>query len=283
MQAHPEKKKPRWLLALGREEPPAEIELSSGRYRLARIFKHDFFAFTARYAALEEGADDVVLKIGRKAWLFILPLGFIGRLHAWHESRVFEQLQDLEVVPRFTGRWEKHGLTHAFVKGHELRKGDPVPDDFFERLERGLAAIHARDMAYVDLEKPENVLLGEDGRPYLFDFQIAWSWPRKAGGRLPPIVWMQRSFQRSDRYHLEKLKRRVRPDLMTAEELEASRLRPAHVRWYNRMTRPFTRLRRRVLNRIDPEKRRGERGRVHPPERGALTEGTEAARARRGS
>ena len=271
---------PAWLLALGREEPPAEISLPSGRYRLARIFKHDFFAFTARYNRTDPSQDfDVVLKVGRKAWLFLLPLGWIGRLHAWHESRVLEQLQDLDVVPAFTGRWGKHGFSHAFIEGDELRKGFPVPDDFFERLERGLREVHGRDMAYVDLEKPENVLVSTEGAPYLFDFQIAWYWPRRAGGDLPPLTWIRRLAQRSDRYHLLKLRRRVRPDQMSPEELTLSHKRPGYVQVHNLLTRPFTRIRRRFLERVDPKKRRGdERGRVssqerstdtRPPDRGA--------------
>lgn len=257
---------PAWLLALGRQDPPAEIELESGRYRLRRVFKHDFFAFTARYDRVDPAQrHDVVLKIGRKAWVFCLPLGWIGRLHSWHESRVFEQLEDLDVVPAFTGRWGAHGLTHAFVEGRELKKGDPVPDDFFERLETGLGEVHARDMAYVDLEKPENVLVGDDGRPYLFDFQIAWYWPRRAGGNLPPFTWIRRLAQRSDRYHLLKLRRRVRPDQMSPEQLADSRRRPGYVQVHNRLTRPLTRVRRRLLNRLDPEKRGSERGRVQTP------------------
>ncbi|MFT5289060.1 MAG: hypothetical protein ACI82F_001119 [Planctomycetota bacterium] len=257
------KKTPAWLLALGREEPPAEVDLESGRYRLKKIFKHDFFAFTARYDRTQPDQEfDVVLKVGRKAWMFFVPLGWIGRLHAWHESRVLQRVDDLEVVPAFTGRWGKHGFSHAFVPGDELKKGSPVPDDFFARLQVGLNEIHARGMAYVDLEKPENVLVGEDGAPYLFDFQIAFYWPRKAGGYLPPLTWIRTWTQRSDQYHLMKLRRRVRPDQMSEEELLSSRTRPLYVRVHNRVTRPFTHLRRRFLERVDPKKKiTEERGR----------------------
>ena len=53
-----------------------------------------------------------------------------------------------------------------------MRKGERVPDDFHDRLARLVGEVHARDMAYVDLEKCENVLVGEDGRPYLFDMLL---------------------------------------------------------------------------------------------------------------
>jgi len=254
------KKTPFWLKAMGREDPPPEIEVESGRYTLERVFKHDFFAMTALYRHEEER---VVLKIGRKAGILILPLGWIGRLHAWHESRVFERLEHLEIVPRFTGRYGRHGLTHVYVEGRDLDKGERVPDDFFERLRSGLDEIHALGLAYVDLEKAENILVGVDGRPYLFDFQISWYWPRRFGGHLWPFTLLRRRLQQADRYHCRKLQRRMRPDQMTEEEIAASRPRPLHIRVYSSLTRPFTRARRGILNRIDPTQKRGERGRVH--------------------
>src|SRR5258705_13637438 len=107
---------PPWLLALGKEPPPRTIELGGGRYELDRIFKHDFFAYTALYATNSGGpAARIVLKIGRKAPLFGLPLAWIGRLHAWHEAQVFRAVDDLAIVPRFTGHYGKHGITHEFI------------------------------------------------------------------------------------------------------------------------------------------------------------------------
>lgn len=251
---------PYWLRALGRDEGPVTVEFGGRTYRRERIFKHDFFAYTASYA---DGENRVVLKVGRVASLFGLPLSWIGRLHAAHEAAAFEALQDLSIVPRFIGRYGRHGLAHAFVPGHELERGERVPDDFFDHLREGLATIHARGMAYVDLEKCENVLVGDDGQPYLFDFQIAWHLPRRLGGEIWPFTMLRRFFQQADRYHVQKLQRRTRPDQMSPREIEDSRRRPTHVRIYSSLTRPFIALRRFVLNRIDPVKKRGERGRVH--------------------
>lgn len=254
------KSTPPWLLALGKETPPQSIEVRGHSYQLDHIFKHDFFAFTARYRGSE---GQVVLKIGRKASVFYFPLSWIGRLHSWHESAVFQDVDDIETVPAFMGRYGSYGLVHEFIEGHELARGEHVPDDFFDRLQEGLDEVHRRGMAYVDLEKPENVLVGSDGTPYLFDFQISYRWPFKYGGNWPPFRWILSRLQASDRYHLTKLRRRCRPDSMSAEEIKASKRRPVHIRMYGKLTRPITRLRRRILNRIDPVKKRGgERGRM---------------------
>ncbi len=268
------KETPSWLLALGAEPTPETIELDGVLLRRERIFKHDFFAFTAVYRG-DRGR--VVLKIGRKASFFGLPLSWIGRLHAWHESAVLGEVGDLEIAPRFTGRYGKHGLTHEFIPGHQLARGEHVPDDFFDRLRSGVAEIHRRKLACVDLEKAENVLVGDDGRPYLFDFQIAFRWPFRRGGELFPFRWLRAKLQAGDRYHVTKLQRRCRPDQMTPEELAASQHRPLPVRLYTSATRPITRIRRRVLDRIVPVKARQpragprqarvERGRVREPSR----------------
>jgi hypothetical protein len=254
---------PHWLLALGREPPPPTIEVGAEAYRLERIFKHDFFAYTALYA---NSAGKVVLKVGRKAPFCGLPLGWIGRLHAWHESAVFRAVDDLPIVPKFTGRWREHGLTHEFIEGHPLEKGERVADDFFPRLAAGLAEIHRRGLAYVDLEKCENVLVGADGRPYLFDFQISWRWPFPFLRSSWFVRWVAGRFQAGDRYHLTKLQLRTRPDLFTPEALAAARRKPLLVRIHGSVTRPLTLLRRFVLKRVDPQRKRGERGRVRSAE-----------------
>ncbi len=258
---------PPWLLALGKEPPPEEVVLGGAGYRLVRVFKHDFFAYTALYETQSGGgpAARIVLKIGRKATLFGLPLSWIGRLHAWHESEVFRAVDDLAIVPRFTGRYGKYGITHEFIEGHPLEKGERVVDDFFPRLATGLGEIHARGLAYVDLEKCANVLVGDDGKPYLFDFQISWRWPFAfLRGRWPETA-IARRFQAGDRYHLAKLQLRTRPDQFTPEQLANARRKPFLVQLHNGLTRPLVRLRRAILGYVDPARKGVERGRIRAP------------------
>src|SRR5437763_754353 len=83
-----------------------------------------------------------------------------------------------------------------------LRRLDPLPVGAFTALEELLDHVHRRGMAYVDLHKRENILVGEDGRLYLLDFQIsfcmrAW-WPANA----LPVRILLKILQQSDRYHL---------------------------------------------------------------------------------
>ena len=253
------KETPRWLTALGRRDLPREIDVAGDRCALRRVFKNDFFAVTALY---EGDGRRVILKVARQAWLGLLPLAWVGRLLAAREQACLTHLADVEGVPRFFSRWERTGIIREYVPGHALQKGERVEDGFHDRLRRCLDRMHDRGMAYVDLEKCENVLVGDDGNPYLFDFQISWYLPRLWGGELWPARWIRGKLQNADRYHLRKIMRRTRPDLLSSEELAASYRKPWYVRLHALVTRPFTIARRWFLGKVDPRKKQGERGRV---------------------
>ncbi len=247
------------LRALGRRSLPEVIEVDGQSYSQVRLFKNDFFAATALY---EGPAGRVILKVQRRASFLLIPLSWVGRLLAAREAAALSRLSGVPGVPRLIGRWGQTGIVREFIEGRTLSPKEHVPDDFHERLRQLIETIHARDMAYVDLEKCENVLVGDDGRPYLFDFQIAWYWPRSWGGDLLPARLFRRWLQVGDRYHLIKQQRRTRPDQLTAEARAESYAKPWFVRVHHIITRPFTRARRMVLNRIDPRGKRGERGRI---------------------
>lgn len=253
------RKVPPSLTALGRRSLPATIDVGDQRYSHRKTFKNDFFAITALY---EGEAGRVLLKVGRQAPFLFVPLRWVGRLLAAREAAALSRLHDVEGVPRMIDRWGATGIVREFIEGSPLQKGERVPDDFHALLRSLIGEIHAREMAYVDLEKCENVLLGEDGKPYLFDFQIAWYVPPRWGGRLWPMRLLRRWFQRGDLYHLVKLQRRTRRDQLSPAQLAASYRKPWYVHVHRWMTWPFLRVRRIILDRIDPRRGRGERGQV---------------------
>jgi len=244
---------------MGKEPPPDTIELDGAPLFLRRVFKNDFFAVTAVYA---DERRKVVLKVHRRAAFYFVPLRWLGRLSAARECAALSHAHGIVGVPCLIGRWRDTGLIREFVNGHPLGKGEHVPDDFHTRLRDIVEQIHRRNMAYVDLEKCENVIVGDDGRPYLIDFQIAWHWPARWGGNLWPMRRLRQWFQSGDRYHLLKLQRRTRPDQLTQDQWSASYRRPWYVRVHRVLSYPFLWVRRRVLRRVDPWHRCGERGRI---------------------
>jgi len=229
----------------GRRPRPA-FTLAGRSYRLERTLKQDFFAATGRYVGPD--GERVVLKhYHTEPWLGC-PLAWAGRLMAAREVRHYRLLQDTGGVPRLLGRVGRTAFVHAWVEGTDLLdRRDPVPDDFFDRLDGLVAAMHRRQMAYVDMNKPDNVLASADGRPRLIDFQIAWA-PRLDRGLLrSPKRRLLALLQEADRYHVRKLKRRLRPDLMTPAERAAAREPPWFLRLHRLVGAPLRDLRRRFL------------------------------------
>jgi hypothetical protein len=218
--------------------------ICGAEYHHLRTFKHDFFAATGLY---EGPRGKVVLKVGRQASLWGLPMEWIGRLLTGHEARLYRIAESVGGVPAFLDRWGPTGLVHQYVEGHPLAREDQVDDDFFPRLAAMLDAIHARGAAYVDLEKRENILLGEDGRPYLIDFQISWHLPRNRGGASWLALWFLGVLQQSDRYHLLKHWRRLRADQLDGRVVMQSYAPPFWIRWHRAIFRPLTLLRRQIL------------------------------------
>jgi len=238
-----------WLRALGPEDLPARIELPDGPYARIRTYKHDFFAATGLY---EGPSGQVILKAGRTARLLGLPMKWLGRRLAERELAVYREAQGIPGVPRCFDLWGETGLVHAFVEGHPLQRKERVDDAFFERLATLIGELHARRIAYVDLEKRENILVDAEGKPALIDFQISWWWPvdprrRRGLGRLLPD-WLGRyillRLQAADGYHLLKHRRRHRPDLLTPEQIRASYRCGPLVRVHRVVSWPVTALRR---------------------------------------
>lgn len=243
-----------WLRALGPAEMPASIDLADGVYRHLRTYKHDFFAATGLY---EGPGGKVVLKLGRQARLLGLPMAWMGRFLAHRERVVYDAVDDLPGVPGCLGVWGETGFVHAFMEGHPLQRKEAVDADFFPRLRALIEALHERRIAYVDLEKRENILVDDKGCPGLIDFQISWYWPTRDKRRglqklIPDVVGrlILRRLQKADLYHLLKHHRRHRREDLTPEQLEASYCGGFWIRLHRWLFRPITLLRRAVLKKL---------------------------------
>ncbi|GAG35563.1 unnamed protein product, partial [marine sediment metagenome] len=186
--------------------PVDSFTLDGKTYRLEKILKQDFFAATGRYvgpAGHDGKPEKAVLKhYHTEPWMGVW-LEWAGKLMCDREVRHYRMLQDLDGIPRLLGRVGKSAFVHEWVEGDDLLDvKDDVPDDFFDRLEALLKALHDRGMAYVDMNKPDNVLVGPGGRPYLIDFQISFT-AKPGCGRIRRRILA--ALQREDMYHVRKL------------------------------------------------------------------------------
>ncbi len=254
------------LRALGNAEPLDRVEVGGSRYCVESILKHDSWAATAIYAG--PGDERIICKFNRVQPAFGMPMAWLGRILARRESGFLRRLAHLELIPDDLGpvAVDGHPLANAvarrYIAGEAFRDSAQVDAAFFAELRRLLDAIHASGVAYVDLHKRENIIVGRDGRPHLVDFQVslgAWRrWP--GNGRLV------RTLQEMDDYHYRKHYARCLPDTLTPEELRRYLAPPRFVRAHRTFAVPLRSLRRWLLVLLKVRDRSGQAGSELDPE-----------------
>src|SRR5262249_51450162 len=123
--------------------------------------------------------------------------------------------------------------------GRPPPKDEPATPAFVPTPKRTLAAMHRRGIAYVDLHKRENIIVGADSRPYFIDFQIHFGLDRRFAGPDSRAVFSL--LCRSDEYHLDKHVRN------NGGEVVPPRALPWWIRAHRVIARPLRHLRRRLL------------------------------------
>ncbi|HMF20441.1 MAG TPA: hypothetical protein VKE98_24740 [Gemmataceae bacterium] len=160
-----------------------------------------------------------------------------------------------------------NAVAHEYVPGHPLRTRESVNDEFFPQLRLLLEHMHERGIAYVDLHKRENIIVGDDGRRYLIDFQISAAWPGTHRFGLDRLWHFLLSILKTcDNYHLGKHIRNCRPDQAQEDAWARQQTRPWWIRLHRLVAVPFRSLRRRLLVVLGIRKSGGRADTEHFPE-----------------
>ena len=227
--------------ALGTARVPQTISVDGKSFGFREEIKHSFAVAVAVY---ESPGETVVVKFHRQTPFFCMPLGWIGKLMAAYENAVLKYCEQVPGVPEQRKTELETAVAHDYIAGRSLRPDDSVDNVFFERMLRFLDQIHERGIAYVDLEKPENILKGEDGYPYFIDFQVAFYWPEHVPlGNSSLIKFIRRCLQRCDTYHAYKHMRRMRPDMLSESQYSFAMRKPWPVKIANAFLAPWQLLR----------------------------------------
>ncbi|MBN2295676.1 MAG: hypothetical protein JXM70_24810 [Pirellulales bacterium] len=234
--------------------PPETFRVAGTEYRLARVFKHDFWAATCLYeritvpAASGDILPRIVVKFGRQQAFAGVPLEWIGQWLADHEQAIYKSLAGVAGVPRWVGRLSPICYAIEYIDAPPLDHLETIPPGLFDRLRDVFDAIHARGVAYGDSNKKSHILVDAAGHPTVIDFQISlrlrddWPWPlRNLARRI--IAYLQGK----DIYHLYKHKRRLAPAELTEAEERLSRKRSGLHILHRKLTKPYRSLRRTFL------------------------------------
>lgn len=255
------KERPALFRALGNDEPPAAISIGGVAYEIAELYKHDSWAATARYRRQNPGVPcvaepntDVVCKFNRVQPILGISVSWLGKLLAMREENAYRVFEDVDGVCEAAGPIEADGKVHQnavghyFVDGHPLANNEQVSQRFFFELRQMLREIHAAGFAFVDLHKRENILVGDDGKPYLTDFQISFQTRNGRLWKVPPGKWLLRIFQQSDLFCLSKHVRKHQPELIHQLDLQGFEQPPWWIKLHRMIAVPFRQTRRRFLS-----------------------------------
>lgn len=263
------RKRPPLFRALGAAEPPDIVTVAAIDYHRLDTLKHDSWAATALYA--DPAGNRIIGKFNRAQPAFGIPLAWLGRWLARRESRFIQRLADVELVPNDLGPVTTGGsalpnaVARSYVAGDVYRHGAPVDDAFFDTLSHLLAEVHDRAIAYVDLNKPENIVVDQRGRPVLIDFQISFGLSERWPGNGRSARFVLTKLQDMDNYHLRK--HLARHQKARGEDVDVKALeKPALVRWHRRVFGPIRQLRRRLLTHLKVRDASGQAGSELEPE-----------------
>jgi hypothetical protein len=236
--------------ACGADGLPPMADYDGRSYVLVKALKHDFVAGTGLYEIHDADADGprkIVCKINRRMHFCYIPLSWFGRLVTYREVRNLKRCEGISGVPRVLARVGPTMYLYEYIEGTSLDRKPVLPPDFFERLLTVLQQIHARGLIHFDLHKRGNVLVGNDGRPWIIDFQLATHIGDRCLLSKRLSTRLRRRLQAYDLYHLYKHKRRFLPAALTEAEERLSRDNSLPLRLHRAIAGPLKQIRRRCL------------------------------------
>lgn len=160
------------------------------------------------------GRSVIVKDYAPRKWIYRVGVGLYS---VWREATIYQALEGIPGVPRFLGRIDRYALATEYIPGKGAGEAQPgeVGEAFFARLHATVDAVHRRGVALCDLRNMNNVLISDRGEPYVIDFAASI----RRGARWNVVVnALYRLFAQDDRLGVIKLKRRLAPYLVTAEE-----------------------------------------------------------------
>lgn len=150
-----------------------------------------------------------------------------------HEAKLLSKLEGIQGIPRLLDIVNGLALIIEYIPGKHIGKFKPgqLPENTYGRFEDLVKKIHSKFIVHLDLRQKKNILISEDGSPYIIDLGSALDLSRF------PLV--HRVLSCIDRSGLLKFKQRYFPYLMTLQD-KALLIRHHFLRplWFLRPWRP---------------------------------------------
>jgi len=156
----------------------------------------------------------VVKDFKRSDFLFRV---IVGPILIRREFGALRNLLGVTGIPQLAGRIDRYAFAIEHISGMSL---DRVPSgalssEFYSGLRSVIDEMHSRGIAHCDLRSRGNVMLGDDGKPYVVDFAACVF---RGRGINPFFRWLFHQFVLADNNAVLRIKKRLSPELLTEQD-----------------------------------------------------------------
>ncbi len=125
---------------------------------------------------------------------------------------VIEKIEgtDADILQKRIWKMEREGEAPESIEVEKAK----FSRQFFEAFEKLVKAIHARGIVHCDLKRTPNILVSDEGLPYLVDWASAFS----KSTPFIPLRFLYNRFVKDDCLAVMKLKAHSRPEWCTKED-----------------------------------------------------------------
>ena len=142
----------------------------------------------------------------------------IGRFLIWRESRAYQKLRGLNGIPKFYRSIDGLAFLMEEIQGKDIEAyctENKLNDFFFSELYKVVDNFHKHGIAHCDLKRAPNIIVGNNGRPYIVDWSASIT---KKGFRIFPLNYIYQRFVQDDLNAIIKLKLKYCPENVTPED-----------------------------------------------------------------
>jgi serine/threonine protein kinase len=191
------------------------LKLSDLRGPQCRILRAPSSTRPTLWGVEENGSKAVVKDFSKNGFLF---RNIIGRFLIWRENKAYRRLRGLRGIPRFYHVIDGLAIVLEEISGRNvegLERENPLGETFFYDLRQLVESVHGRGLAHCDLKRAPNILIGDNGMPYLVDWSASVS---KSEFKFFPLNNIYKRFLKDDFNAITKIKLTHIPDKVSSEE-----------------------------------------------------------------
>jgi RIO-like serine/threonine protein kinase len=163
----------------------------------------------------EKGKRAVVKDFSVNGFLY---RNIAGRFLVWREKKAYQKLKGIKGIPDFYGDINGLALVMEEIPGKSLKAAHQtsgVSQEFYSDLNTLLETIHDAGIAHCDLKRMPNIIIGDDGLPYIVDWAASIS---RTEFSFFPLSLIFNRFLRDDLNTIIKLKLKYNPEMVSPEE-----------------------------------------------------------------